>query len=449
LELSVRRNSFFVLAWIVISICLFFLAQLSQSRDFVLVSALYGVSFLSYLYILFQAEEYKRKYLYAGTVIIYLICFFQFPYLSNDYYRFLWDGEMIHLGLNPYDFTPTEFIQNNKIQDCYLLDLYAGMGELSQRNFSCYPTVNQIYFYISTLFSNDIATNVLVMRSTILITLFGGAIYLEKLLLLFDLNIKRAFILLLNPLLIVESFANLHFELVMISFLIISLYFLLKNKFLLAALFFAFSVHIKLIPLILLPFVLPYLSWKKSILFYALVGLCTLLLFLVFIRLDNMENFFMSLQLYFKQFEFNSFILYPYLQYGWEKYGWNLYYLYGPRLAKYALIIILGIAWNRKKIDAKNMLRRMFLGTMVYFFLTSTVHPWYWILPLTLTLFHFSWSLIWMTFFAIFSYGIYTYGNHSDYRNVLTAINFILLITFLLEMFRPQTFRKIQLSILN
>ncbi len=446
---TVRRNSIFLLAWIALSVCIFFLTQLSQSRDLVLVSILYSCGFLSYLCILFYAHHFPKKVLYGGTLFVALLCFLQFPYLSNDFYRFLWDGEMIQIGINPYDFTPEQFIQTHTIQNCYMLDLYGGMGNLSRMNYSCYPTGNQFYFFLSTLFSNDLATNILMMRLSLLITSIVGIIYLEKLLLLFQFQVKRVFIFLLNPLIIIESFANVHFELVMVCFLILSLYFLLTKKLLLSALFFAVSIHIKLIPLVLLPFVLPYLSRNKSLKFYTYVGVFTFLLFIVFIRPDNVGNFFMSLKLYFKQFEFNSFVLYPYLQYGMEKYGWNLYYLYSPRLAKLALLLIVAIAWNRKKIDAKDMLRRMFLGIMAYYFLTSTVHPWYWILPLSLTIFHFSWSLIFMSLFAIFSYGIYMYGNHSEYRDVLTAINLLLLGLFCLETFRPQLFRKIQLPILH
>ena len=410
--------------------------------DFIAVTIWYCLAFLGYILLLFQAEYYPKRFFYFGALILTGICFIELPFLSNDYFRFLWDGEMIHLGINPYDFSPDHLVQNKNFSDCYYLDLYAGMGELSRSNYSCYPTFNQFYFYLSTGIFKDIWTNVLLLRVFSVGTILLAGYYLEKLLKEFNLNPKRTFIFLLNPLVIIESIANLHYELPMVGLLIISIYFLIKNKLFISGILFALSVHIKLIPLLLLPFFLSFLGWKKSIRYYSIVGVTTLLLFLVFIRLDNYENFLLSLRLYFKEFEFNSFLLYPYLQYGMMKFGWNLTSLYAPKLAKIALLSILGIAWHRRSIDKTEMIRRILLGIMVYYFLTSTIHPWYWILPLGISLLHFSWSIILITLFAILSYGIYSFGNDSNYRIVLEILNFGTVILFLWEFFKPTFFNK-------
>ncbi len=437
-----RKNSLFLISWFGLFVAVYFLSRLSQSDDFHLTWMLYAFAFSAYISLLFQAHRYSKNYFYFGVFIIAMICMMAPPYLSNDYFRFLWDGEMMHLGINPYSFTPNQIVESTDFSSCYYLDLYAGMGELSRSNYSCYPTINQLYFYLSTGWSKDIWTNILILRVLILLTVVVSIFYLEKVLQLLKLNAKRGIILLLNPLVLIESFGNVHFELPMVALFIIALHFVLTDKMILGGLFFAASVHLKLIPLLLLPFFISFLGWKKAVKFYAVVGISTVLLFLALIRLDNYANFFLSLRLYFKEFEFNSFLLYPYLQYGQAKFGWNLTSLYAPKLARLALLLVLGIAWHKRTLTAQNMIKRMLLGVMVYYFLTSTVHPWYWILPLGISVFYFSWSLLLISFLATLSYGIYHYGLDSDYRVYLAWMNLGAMLLFFWEYFQPQKFNK-------
>ena len=441
LPIGQRKNGF-LFSWLVLFASFVWLFQLSQSMHLLVLGSLFSIAFVAYLFLVCSAHEFSTRSIWFGTILLYLLAFWQMPFLSNDYYRFLWDGELMHLGINPYDFTPNQIIQFQKFTDCNFLDLYAGMGDLSRRNYSCYPTVNQAYFYLSTLFSNDIATNVAIMRALVFASMLFGAYHLNSILIFLNFSAKRIFLLLLNPLVIIESMGNLHFELVTVAFLLASLHLLLKQKFWLSALFFAFAVHVKLIPLLLLPFLLSYLGWKQALRYYLFVGFFVVLLFLPLLNFENLPNFVMSLRLYFREFEFNSYLLYPYLQYGQWKFGYNLTSLYAPKLARWALVIILGIAWNRKQIGHLDLLKRMFLGTMVYYFLTSTVHPWYWILPLALSVFTFSWSVLLASWCAIFSYGIYELGHHSDFRDYLAAMNVVVMIIFFLEIVQPKKWKE-------
>lgn len=436
------RNKLILFSWLLLFASFYWLFQLSQSGHNGTLISIYSFAFVAYLALIFLADKISIRSFILGTTLLYLLAFWQLPYLSNDYFRFLWDGEMIHLGINPFDFTPHQIIQQKSFSNCYYLDLYAGMGELSRSNYSCYPTLSQFYFYISTLFSKDIFTNIMVLRAIILLSLLFGMYQLRSILNHFGLNPKRIFYFTLNPLVVLESIGNLHFELVTISFLLAAFNLLLKQKYLFSAVLFALAVHVKLIPLLLLPFVLPYLGWKNSLRYYIYTGISAILLFIIFIDLSNAGNFLMSLQLYFRQFEFDSFVLYPYLQYGQTKFGWNLTSLYAPKLAKWAFIFILAIAWNRSRIDALEMFKRMFWATMIYYFLTSTVHPWYWILPLTLSVFHFSWSIVLATLLAISSYGIYEFGNQDTYRHVLAYLNFGIMVVFFIELVFPKKWKR-------
>ncbi len=448
MEKPAKRNIVFLFSWLVLFFSLLFITKYSQSHNGFEVIGLYALGFIAYISILFQADHFPKKYLYTGTILVVGICFIELPFLSNDYFRFIWDGEMLQLGINPYDFTPNQLIQKLNLNDCYFLDLYAGMGKLSRANYSCYPTVNQGYFYLST-FTNNIWLNAFILRGLMVATLVIAIPFIEKLLNHFNYNVKRIFVLILNPLVLVECLANLHFELVMVSFLLMSFYFLLIKKPFISALLFAITVHVKLIPLLILPFFLSYLGWKKALRYFITVGIFIVVLFALLIRPDNYMNFLMSLKLYFKTFEFNSFLLYPYLQYGKYEYGWNMMYKFGPQLAQIALLIILGTAWNKRVIDKKEMFRRILLGVMVYYFFTSTVHPWYWVFPLGIAILEFSWTLILISFFTVLSYGLYATGFSFGYRVILMIVNGLLLLLYLVEVFRPELFKKIYPKILN
>mgnify|MGYP007000099231 CR=1 len=43
-----------------------------------------------------------------------LALFFAYPWLSDDFYRFIWDGLVIGENINPYEYTPSELI--NKVE---------------------------------------------------------------------------------------------------------------------------------------------------------------------------------------------------------------------------------------------------------------------------------------------------------------------------------------------
>lgn len=410
--------------------------------NFGFISFGYSIAFLTYITLYYYRGELSFKTFAFIALGAQLLSMWNEPNLSIDYYRFIWDGEITLAGVNPFDFKPKELFNYEFVQSSpYLKEVYNGLGELSESHYSVYPPLNQFYFILSSLFTDSLVINTIILKLLIVLTEFLGALFLIKTLNLLQINKAKIWFLYLNPLWIIECTGNTHFEGVMISFLFIAFYYIIQKKETLGSVFFAISVQIKLVPLLLLPFFLRFLGWKKAIILYALTISLVVLFALIQLNGNNIYNFIDSLRLYFEAFEFNSFALYYYLQYGFWDVGWNMTKTYAPRLSAIALLTIVALSLYGGKIDPSNfnwkkLFQRMTIAFFVYLILSSTLHPWY-ILPLlALSLFtNYVFPLVW-SFFIFFSYVFYQFENNDvlEVRLVSTIEYIFVLGIFVFEM---------------
>ena len=103
------------------------------------------------------------------------------PNLSQDFYRFIWDGRMILEGINPYLYTVESFISKGEFPVAQAQELYAGMGHLNASHFTNYPPINQLCFVIAGLFtSKSILGSAIVMRLIIILADFGTLYFGKK-----------------------------------------------------------------------------------------------------------------------------------------------------------------------------------------------------------------------------------------------------------------------------
>lgn len=416
---------------------------LTERTDFIQLLSLYVISFISYIFIYLNREKFSFQEILIVTSLIYLIAIISPPLLSNDVYRFLWDGEITGSGINPFDFKPNELTKNTVLKSSYFKELYSGMGELSQRHYTCYPTIHQFYFLVGTIFSDSVLINTIILKVLIVLTEMIGGIYLLKLFTLFSIEKSRVWLLFLNPLWIVESVGNLHFEGVMISFLFIAFYYLFRFKIIQGSLFFALAVQIKLIPLFILPFFFSFFRFGKVALLYGLSVAIAVILSFVYLNKGNLDHFVVSLALYFKAFEFNSFVLHHYVAYGKDLLGWNPIRYYGPRLTRYT-ILALSFFSLYGRIDTYQILfKRLTMAFFIYLLFSSTVHPWY-ILPLlAFSLFtSYTFPLYWTLIIPV-TYVIYSYGSHSTISRWIVNLEYIpLILIFLYESIKGKSIIK-------
>lgn len=338
-----------------------------------------------------------------------LILLFAAPELSNDFYRFIWDGELIAKGVNPYAHIPNDLISQAPFyNDDYMRALYHGMGELSQGNYSCYPVLNQLLFYVPASISDSIASNVISLKLMLILADIGVILVGKKILESLGKSSHLIWLYALNPFIILEFSGNLHFEGVMIFFLLASIYLLMKDKWLMAAIFFGLAIQIKLIPLLLIPFLFKKMKWRKSLGFTAMTGVIVLGLAALMMNEYFFENFMTSINLYFNQFEFNASIFYLVREYSFANTGWDEIAIYGPMLSKIAIVSIglLAVLRSHKKDDS--IFTGMLFALVIYYAFATTVHPWYISMILIFSVFtKYKFGLIW-SLLVMLSYFAYS-----------------------------------------
>ncbi|WP_265162504.1 polyprenol phosphomannose-dependent alpha 1,6 mannosyltransferase MptB [Salinimicrobium tongyeongense] len=360
-------------------------------------------------------QRYNLKILLAAAIIFRLLFLFAIPNLSQDFYRFIWDGRLLLEGINPYLMTPAEYFSSGDLPFSGAQELYEGMSSLSARNPTNYPPLNQLFFALAALFGgNSILTSVVWLRIFIIAADIGIFYFGRKLLRNLKFPESNIFLYLLNPLVIIELTGNLHFEGVMLFFLLAALYILQCQKWLFSALFFSCSIAVKLIPLIFLPLLFRRLGWKRALVYYAATGIILLLFFLPFLSGAFAENFFSSINLWFQKFEFNASIYYLIRWIGYEVEGYNIIGYAGPALAGVVFVSILFMAILKQNQEMRGLLTSMMFGMVIYLLLATTVHPWYLATPLLLSVFtRYKFVQVWSLMVAL-SYFAYSQPDYEE-----------------------------------
>ena len=402
--------------------------------DFVKLLSLYAaLFFLSFKVILLQKINWKL--LLGFGIVCRLVFLFAIPNLSQDFYRFIWDGRMIAKGINPYLSTPQEWMQsgNSEVVE-QSRQLVEGMQSLNASHYTNYPPVSQwVYALAGILFPKSILGCVIVMRIILIFADVVTFIFLRKLLKQLKLPKHQAFWYFLNPLVIIELTGNLHFEGLMVMCLLISIYLLLKKKWIWAAMLFGLSVSVKLLPLVLLPLFFQYfrkqekLNIYKLIAFYGITFLTILITFLPFLSVELIQNFGDSVALWFNKFEFNASIYYVIRWIGFQTVGWNIIGIVGEILPIIVLFAALALSLFRKNNSEKTLFVSMLFAFSIYFLLSTTVHSWYVITPLAISIFtHYKYLLVW-SFTVILSYSAYGINGFNE-QLWLVGLEYVLVV---------------------
>ena len=395
--------------------------------DFYQILLFFSAAFVCYMLI---CTEYSLKQILIMAVAFRVIWLFVTPELSDDYNRFLWDGEMISQMQNPYKEIPSNLIDLPQFNNEVTEQLYSEMN--SKDYYTVYPPTNQMMFLVSAL-GGSVKSRLIILKIFFFLLEFLGLYALYRLAKSKRLNELKFGLWSINPLVIAEGVGNLHFEVIVLTFLILAFVFYQKNWWF-SAVFFGLAISTKLLPLMFLPLLIPAIGWKKSFL-YGLVSVGVFLLsFVPFFDLELARNLWSSIDLYFQNFEFNASIFYIVKWIGELIVGWDIVRTAGPIMASITVLVIAYLSFIPRKPKTYHLAEAALIANTVYLLLSTTVHPWYILMPLGISVFTRFKYAMWWSGLVFFSYSFYLNGGIEEKPLWLFLEYGILLVIIFLEL---------------
>ena len=372
-------------------------------------------AFLTYFIIVFYSLKIKtstKKELILLLIIgfiIRLILIPSNPILSDDIYRYLWDGKVFYNGFNPFSYAPAS-LNLESLKDATIYP-HVNFPEIP----TVYAPFSQIIFAVSYI----LGYNIIVWKLILLIFECILVFFIYRLINHFSMNPLRLSIYLLNPLVVIEIYGSGHLDMIGACFVMIGIYYFYKNKIGLSLLTFIVSVLVKYNPLIM---ILPLL--KKKFLQRSLIIISSVI-FVLILFTQNGTVPTAGMITFVNRWEFNGFLykaflfIYDFLggpTQKWFSFAYNGriedFYLEGKFYYKImaSLIIIFILIDQFKKLKMTENFKGinylqpvLFVGTAM-FLLSPTLYPWYliWIVPLLVFL--PNWSLLIFTMLIQLSY---------------------------------------------
>ena len=207
----------------------------------------------------------SRSVLVLGLVFAALfrlsIIFFP-PYLSDDIYRYIWDGRVQAAGINPYRYIPAEEplaqLRDDKI--------YPHINRRETVR-TIYPPVGQAMFLVVTRFSESVTWMKAAMVGFEAIAIWA----IIQLLSSFGFARQRVLIYAWHPLAVWEFAGSGHADALAIAFIALALLAHRKRAETLTGVLLACATCVKLFPVVLFPALYTRRSWKMPLAFVATI----------------------------------------------------------------------------------------------------------------------------------------------------------------------------------
>jgi alpha-1,6-mannosyltransferase len=403
-----------------------------EQAAFTWIAGGYGLAFAGY-WLLNRCPLVQRQFIVALglSIVLRLLLVIPFPRLSDDIYRFVWDARLMLAGYHPFEQLPSDYKQQGFPVAGADEALY---NQLNSPDYhTIYPPIAQVIFLAGVgLFPDNIAAAATVMKSIILLADVLCIVLLIQLLRGLDLPPSRVHLYALNPLVMAEGVGNLHFEPMMVCFLLASFVLLLKERWVSSAIAWAMAIATKLLPLIFLPLLLRRIPLTKWIPFWGSLALILCLLFIPLAEAVFIRHMGESLQLYFRRFEFNASFFYIFKTIGYWWRGKNEVALIGPSLALVTLLSILWLTYKEKTPQLAQLPAISLFAISIYLFNTTTVHPWYLIMPAALgVLTPYNYPFVWSAAVTL-SYAHYSYQPWRE-NYWLIALSYMLVLLAILR----------------
>ena len=184
------------------------------------------------------------------------------PYLSDDIYRYIWDGRVQSAGVNPYRYIPADE-SLAKLRDDKIYP------NINRRDYArtMYPPVAEGAFLLITRFSESVTWMKAAMVGFEAITVWA----LIQLLVSFGFARQRVLIYAWHPLVVWEFAGSGHLDALAIAFIALALLARRKHRETLTGVLLACATCVKIFPAVLFPAFYKRWSWKLPLAFLATI----------------------------------------------------------------------------------------------------------------------------------------------------------------------------------
>jgi Protein of unknown function (DUF2029). len=227
------------------------------------------VIYLAVAWLSLRTKDSRRLLVLGLTfaALFRLAVLFSPPYLSDDIYRYIWDGRVQSAGINPYRYMPADeslaALRDEKI--------YPYINRRDSAH-TIYPPVAQGSFLLITRFSESVTWMKAAMVAFEVVTVWA----LIQLLVSFGFARQRVLIYAWHPLAVWEFAGSGHVDALAIAFIALALLVRRRHRETLTGFLLACATGVKLFPAALFPALYTRRSWKMPLAFGATVLLAYL-----------------------------------------------------------------------------------------------------------------------------------------------------------------------------
>jgi len=362
-------------------------------------SVLVGGTFASALglLVLWRRDPLTTEQVLWGALLLRLAFLPLLPGLTDDLYRYIWDGWLQVEGINPYRYKP----EDEALTSFQSATIYERLN--SQPYYTVYPPLAQVFFAIGGWFhSLDWTMSYYVLKGLFAAAEFGGVVLLSRL-----TSARNLLLYAWNPLVVIETAGQGHTEALLVPLVIGAVWAVRRDWGHGASLAVAGAGLVKLYPFILWPFLVRRYGWT---------AVWPGLLLVVGVSLPYAAPYTLphvkaSVDLFSELFEFNAgpYYLVKYVMRLWTGADWSK--VIGPTF-RYLYLSLLALFYVVDWRKDWSFRRAAMMAIGVFLFFSTTVHPWYFLPLLALGILSSrpAWPWFWGGLFSVGTYLFYVDG---------------------------------------
>ena len=290
------------------------------------------------------------------AVVFRVTLLFSPPTLSDDIFRYVWDGSMQNHGINPYQYPP-EASDVSAFRDQY-------WSSINNKHIpTIYPPLLQLVFRGADL----IAHTPMAMKVLFMVCDLGVIGIVLLLLRLYGLPLDRVLIYAWNPLVLIEFSGSGHNDTLALVLMMAALYAIMRDREVLSILLLALSSVSKFFSIVLIP---SFFIQIRRIPPFLLFPIVVLLFYLLYI--DAGTKLFEGLMVYSDKWRFNDSLFTLALQATGS--------LTQAKMVIGAVFLAIILA---RLLSGKDHFQTAYILVGAYLLLTPTLQVWYmvWIIP--------------------------------------------------------------------